>query len=823
MISSFEKHSKAHTGLSTAFNGQWNNASVPCSLLTKAAFKITQNDRFKDFMEDNCKIINNFMDSPNHSYYAVFDGHAGSFAADWCFEHLHKSIAQNLKLFSPSWDFPEIMASAFELADKQMISAAIKADDENNKMINNKTDTNNNNPKLSSPRKSNNVISGCTVSVVMITSNPHAFSNNVNHNNTNNLNPSIGNKFVYIKPQKKTRRSFSSSVSQTSPSPQNLTDHSPLTTSSPHPDISKDTQTSNTTNDGSNLSLSPYTRYLYTCNVGDSSIVLCIKGEAKPLSYNHRATDKSERLRISSSQSDAFVAKGRVNGILSVSRAIGDSRLKPEVSPRPYTSVTPIDNSAHEFVIIASDGLWDVSSPQESVNLVRYIEDPEEASAALVRYALKQGSNDNITCMVIRLNPPPPSPPAPSATNGSTILSRSDQNLLVTRKKKSKTEEIDMGKSIIAQYGSQQTAQLSQKHDIKKSTDTTTVFKDTINITLLPTSSISENALSAPQQVRMSNSTSSPAGSRNGPLSPPPSFNGISNTTSISQSSTSSILDHFVHTPSIVSSSSNRCALPMGTYFPRNLTPVSPSNSDMIMGISEDDDDSPINTNPIVHRGRENLGNKAGDDSEGLASSSAEDYDEAITSEEDGVFKTDDLGNLPSTIDVRPSSSSSTSSSSTSSSSSSSNRWMSPSSCSPQTTHSPSLHQAIWSPKNNEFHVRKTSPPLMKRPHHRAASFSPSFSSESARRSLRVFQTTISNNSSSSNSTPRYITTDGSSSLLENSIVEESFAESHSGPNQRTTLDRYGRVKRNVILDYDTSGDFECAIADDEDDEDDVF
>lgn len=826
LISSSDKDSKT----SLAFNSQvpWSNASIPYMLLTKASFSNAQNPRFRAAMEDNCKMINNFMDSPNHNYYAVFDGHAGSFAADWCFENFHKSVAQNLKLFSPSWDFPEIMASAFELADKQMISDAIKADEENINCINN---SNNNYNKSSSSRKSNNAKSGCTASVVMITSNPQAFSN-VNHKN-NNANPTINSKNFSITPQKKSRRSYSSIVSPVSPSLKSvtaLTTPMPLTPSSPHHDGFKDTRANcnNIDNDnanGKNASLSPYTRYLYTCNVGDSAIVLCIDGKAKTLSYNHRATDPAECNRISSStpQTGTFIAGGRVNGILSVTRAIGDKPLKAGVSPRPYTSVTPIDNNAYEFVIIASDGLWDVCSPQQCVNLVRYMEDTKEASAALVRHALQQNSNDNITCMVIRLNPPPPpppsSPPAPK-TNSSTHMFLSSRNLLQVKKRNNKAK---IATSPLAEFKNKDLSQTNQR-DKDKTIDSNTVFKDTIDITLLPTSSVSENACSAPQQVQKSNPSSSSMRSQNVPVSPPPSFTGelnagTPNTNSIPQhNSTSNILNHFSHSSPVVTLSANRCTISAGKDFPRNMSLVSPSDSDVIMNMSEDEefDNARHHSRRTGHMMITDTNTKEGescdrdskensdDDSDDFISS-IEDYDEAATSEEDGVFKSDDLIDSLNTASSK-------------SSSSSSSHWNSVTFCSTQAaTNSSNLHPTICSQKNNDFHVGKTSPPLMKRPHHRAASFSPS-SSESARRSLLIFKANASNYSSSS-STSRFLDANGSSSLLRNSIImeEASFSEYHSGPNQRTTLDRYGRVKRNMQLDIDMDGS-ECAIADDEDD-----
>lgn len=51
----------------------------------------------------------------------------------------------------------------------------------------------------------------------------------------------------------------------------------------------------------------------------------------------------------------------RVNGQLAVARAFGDQSLKAHLSSDPDVRYVPI-GSTIEFVILASDGLWKVSS-----------------------------------------------------------------------------------------------------------------------------------------------------------------------------------------------------------------------------------------------------------------------------------------------------------------------------------------------------------------------------------------------------------------------------------------------------------------------------
>jgi serine/threonine protein phosphatase PrpC len=61
------------------------------------------------------------------------------------------------------------------------------------------------------------------------------------------------------------------------------------------------------------------------------------------------------------------IIKGRVSGQLAVTRALGDLELKTEgVSNVPDVEEFQITEKTH-FLIIASDGLWDVCEDQKAV------------------------------------------------------------------------------------------------------------------------------------------------------------------------------------------------------------------------------------------------------------------------------------------------------------------------------------------------------------------------------------------------------------------------------------------------------------------------
>lgn len=140
---------------------------------------------------------------------------------------------------------------------------------------------------------------------------------------------------------------------------------------------------------------------LLVANVGDSRVVACRAGLAIPLSIDHKPDRSDERERIESAGGFILWAgTWRVGGVLAVSRAFGDKMLKPYVSAEPEIQEEKIEGV--DFLIIASDGLWNVLSNKEAVAIVHGISDCEAATRKLVEEAFSRGSNDNITCVVVR-------------------------------------------------------------------------------------------------------------------------------------------------------------------------------------------------------------------------------------------------------------------------------------------------------------------------------------------------------------------------------------------------------------------------------------
>jgi len=80
----------------------------------------------------------------------------------------------------------------------------------------------------------------------------------------------------------------------------------------------------------------------------------------------------------------------------------------PLVIPDPDVTCTKIKPNEDEFIILACDGLWDVLTSQEAVDLVK--KDLLQGMSVdnicehLVNHALQIGSRDNVTAMVVMLD-----------------------------------------------------------------------------------------------------------------------------------------------------------------------------------------------------------------------------------------------------------------------------------------------------------------------------------------------------------------------------------------------------------------------------------
>ncbi|TDH66288.1 hypothetical protein CCR75_005855 [Bremia lactucae] len=143
---------------------------------------------------------------------------------------------------------------------------------------------------------------------------------------------------------------------------------------------------------------------IFVAHTGDSRAVLVHQsGNVSVLTSDHKPNRPDERRRIQDlGGSVVFWGVWRVEGILAVSRAIGDRMLKPYVVAAPEVKQFTRTES-DRYVVLASDGVWDILSNDEAAEVVLQYNDPQLAAQHLMDEAYARGSMDNICVMVIDL------------------------------------------------------------------------------------------------------------------------------------------------------------------------------------------------------------------------------------------------------------------------------------------------------------------------------------------------------------------------------------------------------------------------------------
>jgi len=168
---------------------------------------------------------------------------------------------------------------------------------------------------------------------------------------------------------------------------------------------------------------------LVVANVGDSRAILSRNSTPIALTQDHKPETPKERKRIESRGGEVVWCGSvdgngkpikdsgvyRVNGNLALARAVGDRSERPAISAEPEFTVIRLDKEA-EFIVLATDGLWDVMTSQEVVTLIKsrlshlakkdmsQKEDlrPKMASF-IVAEALRRGTSDNVTVVILWL------------------------------------------------------------------------------------------------------------------------------------------------------------------------------------------------------------------------------------------------------------------------------------------------------------------------------------------------------------------------------------------------------------------------------------
>lgn len=297
--------------------GSLNNAAGESNPGPRSTFRVgvteDKNKKCRRTMEDTHAYLYNFLSTPapsldlkptisrqsdeqsiasisstqpiietDNGYFAVFDGHAGTFAAEWCGKKLHLLLEDTIRK-NPNKAIPELLDETFTNVDQQLEKLPLKN-------------------------------SGCTAVIAVL-----------------RWEDRIPNSH--------------SATGSTSIAPAAAA-------------AAKEGLETPKVGDGVEAKIrenASRQRVLYTANVGDARIVLCRNGKALRLSYDHKGSDDNEGKRIANA--GGLILNNRVNGVLAVTRALGDAYMKDLVTGHPYTTETVIQPDIDEFIILACDGV----------------------------------------------------------------------------------------------------------------------------------------------------------------------------------------------------------------------------------------------------------------------------------------------------------------------------------------------------------------------------------------------------------------------------------------------------------------------------------
>lgn len=145
------------------------------------------------------------------------------------------------------------------------------------------------------------------------------------------------------------------------------------------------------------------TKKCHNINLGDSRSIVGYKNGVKVISKDHKPHLKAEQKYIE--RKGGNVIDNRVQGILAMSRSVGDKDISKYLNDTPnYYSIDITSDMI--FFLHASDGLFDVMSNNEIYDFVtkRLKNSIEVIVSELIKYAFEKGSSDNISVSLILTN-----------------------------------------------------------------------------------------------------------------------------------------------------------------------------------------------------------------------------------------------------------------------------------------------------------------------------------------------------------------------------------------------------------------------------------
>lgn len=390
------------------------------------------NQRYRKTMEDTHVVITDYMGVPGCAYFAVFDGHAGAQCAKVVSEHLHRLLADVLNEQPKQKDVALALSSAFELMDAKLpdmevrhagCTAAVAVAcymNEQSEFVSPKD-------KLAE-RKLFVANAGDSRAVLGV---PHVEPHHMTHSAT--LVPSRsarstdsaksastlehggehGNEHAGEHTGEHVGEPASTTTTDnasTNPEGAGAAEHVDANSTEGGSESANTKETSNGASIAPTPSDSPSASGATMDSASDATVPDSYQHpslEARRLTYDHRCSDPNEQRRIANK--GGLMINNRVNGMLAVTRSLGDLLMKDFVVGTPYTTESTLPHhSGHEVLVLACDGLWDVCSDEKAVQIAHQVlsegGSPLAASEKLVAHALDEFSVDNLTVLVATWN-----------------------------------------------------------------------------------------------------------------------------------------------------------------------------------------------------------------------------------------------------------------------------------------------------------------------------------------------------------------------------------------------------------------------------------
>ena len=282
----------------------YNFLSTPAPVVgsNNSSKKSVENKEAAESSSDLTDLSQRIVETDN-GFFAIYDGHAGTFAADWCGKKLHVLLEETIRK-NPNSAIPELLDQTFTSVDQQLEKLPLKN-------------------------------SGCTAICAVL-----RWEDRIPNPQSATGSTAIAPVAAAVAKHHETPGNGATTESTANLAPQVQAAMNAPTTSAALPKLQESASRQ---------------RVLYTANVGDARIVLCRNGKALRLSYDHKGSDENEGRRITNA--GGLILNNRVNGVLAVTRALGDAYMKDLVTGHPYTTETVIQPDVDEFLILACDGV----------------------------------------------------------------------------------------------------------------------------------------------------------------------------------------------------------------------------------------------------------------------------------------------------------------------------------------------------------------------------------------------------------------------------------------------------------------------------------